>query len=133
MIFYAPARALREVRDRAPLAPIALMALGSQLVYFVVIQLLAGAPDRAIADLEQSAAEAPVASTYFHLAQAHWRARNRSSASQAGASDAKFLHDVKGREKAHLTHTLESINVGFTALLILGCYVAFIAFINLWV
>ncbi len=42
MIFYAPARALREVRDRAPLAPIALMALGSQLVYFIVIQLLAG-------------------------------------------------------------------------------------------
>src|SRR5207237_1088329 len=42
MIFYAPARALREVRDRAPLAPIALMALGSQLVYLIVIQLLAG-------------------------------------------------------------------------------------------
>lgn len=51
----------------------------------------------------------------------------------AGATDAKFLHDVKGREKEHLTHTLESINVAFTALLILGCYVAFIAFINLWV
>jgi len=51
----------------------------------------------------------------------------------AGASDAKFLHNVKGREKEHLTHTLESINVGFTSLLILGCYTAFIAFINLWV
>jgi hypothetical protein len=51
----------------------------------------------------------------------------------AGATDAKFLHDVKGREKAHFTHTLESVNVGFTALLILGCYAAFIAFINLWV
>jgi hypothetical protein len=51
----------------------------------------------------------------------------------AGASDAKFLHDVKGREKEHLTHTLESVNVGFTALSILGCYVAFIAFIYLWV
>src|SRR5436190_839273 len=51
----------------------------------------------------------------------------------AGASDVKFLHNVKGREKEHLTHTLESIAVAFKALLILGCYVAFIAFINLWV
>ena len=50
----------------------------------------------------------------------------------AGSSDAKFLHDVKGREKEHFTHTLTSVNVGFTALLILGCYVAFLAFINLF-
>lgn len=42
MIFYAPGRGLREVRDRAPLAAIGLMALGSQIVYFIVTQWLAG-------------------------------------------------------------------------------------------
>lgn len=42
MIFYAPGRGLREVRDRAPLAPIGFMALISQLAYFVVAQWLAG-------------------------------------------------------------------------------------------
>jgi tetratricopeptide (TPR) repeat protein len=42
MIFYAPARGLREVRDRAPLAPIALMALISQLIYFIVTNWLSG-------------------------------------------------------------------------------------------
>lgn len=42
MIFYAPGRGLREVRDRAPLAAIGLMALISQIVYFVVAQWLAG-------------------------------------------------------------------------------------------
>ena len=42
MIFYAPVRGLREVRDRAPLAAIGLMALASQLVYLISSQLLAG-------------------------------------------------------------------------------------------
>jgi tetratricopeptide (TPR) repeat protein len=42
MIFYTPARGLREVRDRAPLAAIGLMALGSQVLYFPVTQWLAG-------------------------------------------------------------------------------------------
>jgi tetratricopeptide (TPR) repeat protein len=42
MIFYAPARGLREVRDRAPLAPIGLMALISQIAYFVATQWLSG-------------------------------------------------------------------------------------------
>jgi tetratricopeptide (TPR) repeat protein len=42
MIFYAPARGLREVRDRAPLAGIGLMALISQIVYFAVTNWLAG-------------------------------------------------------------------------------------------
>lgn len=42
MIFYAPVRGLREVRDRAPLAAIGLMALVSQLVYFIITQWLAG-------------------------------------------------------------------------------------------
>ncbi len=50
----------------------------------------------------------------------------------AGSTDAKLLHGIKGREKEHFTHTLQSVNAGFTALLILGCYVAFIAFISLW-
>jgi len=42
MIFYAPVRGLREVRDRAPLAALGLMALISQVLYSVVTQLLAG-------------------------------------------------------------------------------------------
>jgi len=42
MIFYAPARGLREVRDRAPLAALGLMALLSQLLYFLAIQWLIG-------------------------------------------------------------------------------------------
>lgn len=42
MVFYAPGRGLREVRDRAPLAAIGLMAFASQILYVVVTQLLAG-------------------------------------------------------------------------------------------
>lgn len=42
MIFYAPARGFREVRDRAPLAALGLMALLSQMAYFFVTQWLAG-------------------------------------------------------------------------------------------
>ncbi len=42
MIFYAPARGFREVRDRAPLAGLALMALLSQIAYFLVTQWLVG-------------------------------------------------------------------------------------------
>ena len=42
MIFYAPVRGLREVRDRAPLAAIGLMAFVSQLLYFTTTQWLAG-------------------------------------------------------------------------------------------
>jgi tetratricopeptide (TPR) repeat protein len=40
MIFYAPARGLREVRDRAPLAPAALVALISHAVFFFCVTLL---------------------------------------------------------------------------------------------
>jgi len=42
MIFYAPARGFREVRDHAPLAGLGLMALISQLLYFLVTQWLVG-------------------------------------------------------------------------------------------
>jgi tetratricopeptide (TPR) repeat protein len=42
MVFYAPGRGLREVRDRAPLAAIGLMALISQLLHIVITQWLAG-------------------------------------------------------------------------------------------
>ena len=42
MIFYAPGRGLREVRDRAPLASIGLMALVSQLLYVIATLLLTG-------------------------------------------------------------------------------------------
>ena len=42
MVFYAPARGLREVRDRAPLSTIALMALVSQVAYALITQALAG-------------------------------------------------------------------------------------------
>jgi tetratricopeptide (TPR) repeat protein len=40
MMFYAPARALRQVRDRAPLAPALLLALISQLLHAYLIQWL---------------------------------------------------------------------------------------------
>ncbi len=40
MIFYAPIRGLREVRDRAPLAGIALLAFISHLAYYSITQLL---------------------------------------------------------------------------------------------
>ncbi len=42
MVFYAPGRGLREVRDRAPLAAVGLMALVSQLLYIFSTQWLAG-------------------------------------------------------------------------------------------
>lgn len=42
MIFYAPVRGFREVRDRAPLAAVGLMALVSQLLYVIVREWLAG-------------------------------------------------------------------------------------------
>jgi tetratricopeptide (TPR) repeat protein len=42
MTLYAPARALREVRDQAPLAAMGLMALVSQIGYFLVSQWLSG-------------------------------------------------------------------------------------------
>jgi len=40
MIFYAPVRGLREVRDRAPLAPSALVALVAHAIFFYCITLL---------------------------------------------------------------------------------------------
>jgi tetratricopeptide (TPR) repeat protein len=40
MIFYAPGRGLREVRDRAPLAPAALVALIAHAIFFFSISLL---------------------------------------------------------------------------------------------
>ena len=42
MIFYAPLRGLREVRDRAPLTGIGLLAFISQLAYYSITQLLSG-------------------------------------------------------------------------------------------
>lgn len=40
MIFYAPGRGLREVRDRAPMAPAALVALISHAIFFFCITFL---------------------------------------------------------------------------------------------
>jgi tetratricopeptide (TPR) repeat protein len=40
MIFYAPGRGLREVRDRAPLAPAALVALISHAIFFFSVTFL---------------------------------------------------------------------------------------------
>src|SRR5258705_2956775 len=42
MIFYAPGRGLREVRDRAPLTAVGVMAFVSQLLYSISTQWLAG-------------------------------------------------------------------------------------------
>src|SRR5918992_3198072 len=44
MIFYAPLRGMREVRDRGSLAPIALMAVLSQFLFNFVSRTLGGAP-----------------------------------------------------------------------------------------
>jgi hypothetical protein len=49
----------------------------------------------------------------------------------AGSTDAGFLRDVKGREKEHLTHTYRSLNDATTALVIFGCYFAFLRLIDL--
>jgi Tfp pilus assembly protein PilF len=42
MIFYAPGRAMKEVRDRAPLGSIGLIALLSQVSYYLTTQWLSG-------------------------------------------------------------------------------------------
>lgn len=42
MIVYAPSRGMREVRDRAPLVAVGLMAFLSQVAYFLASQWLAG-------------------------------------------------------------------------------------------
>jgi len=42
MIFYAPVRGMRAVRDRASLAPVIFIALGSQIIHMIVTQFLAG-------------------------------------------------------------------------------------------
>src|SRR6266536_5626043 len=42
MVFYAPARGMRQVRDRAQLAAAGFLALLTQVVYFLVTQWLAG-------------------------------------------------------------------------------------------
>ena len=44
MIFYAPLRGMREVRDRGSLAPIALMAVLSQFLFNFVSRTFGGAP-----------------------------------------------------------------------------------------
>src|ERR1051325_966452 len=49
MVFYAPIRGLREVRDRAPLVTIGLMAFLTQLAYYVITQLLIGNRDLLVA------------------------------------------------------------------------------------
>jgi hypothetical protein len=51
----------------------------------------------------------------------------------AGSSDAKYLHDVKGREGVHLTNLLQSLNVGYSALLIAASALAFVSFIRIWI
>jgi len=50
MVFYAPLRGMREVRDRGSLAPIALMALLSQIAFQVVARKFAGPSAFALAD-----------------------------------------------------------------------------------
>lgn len=42
MVFYAPGRGLREMRDRGPLGQAALIALFSQVAYLIVTQYLSG-------------------------------------------------------------------------------------------
>src|SRR6185503_9179790 len=44
MVFYAPLRGMREVRDRSSLAPIALMAVLSQVAFDYVSRRFGGEP-----------------------------------------------------------------------------------------
>ena len=50
----------------------------------------------------------------------------------AGSSDANYLRTVPGREKEHLLNTYTSMNVAYTALLILGACLAAVYFIRIW-
>src|SRR5687767_5685028 len=50
MIFYAPLRGMREVRDRGSLAPIALMALLGQIAFNLVSRRFAGPSQFALGD-----------------------------------------------------------------------------------
>ncbi|HEX3314084.1 MAG TPA: hypothetical protein VHR72_04285 [Gemmataceae bacterium] len=50
----------------------------------------------------------------------------------AGSSDANYLRTVPGREKEHLLNTYTSMNVAYTALLILGSCLAVVYFIRIW-
>ncbi len=47
------------------------------------IYLKSGATDRALNDLQKAVAEAPTATRYFHLARAHFQARDRRAATRA--------------------------------------------------
>ena len=44
MIFYAPVRGMRGMRDRGSLAPVAVIALLGQLAYTVITKKFAGVP-----------------------------------------------------------------------------------------
>jgi hypothetical protein len=50
MIFYAPLRGMREVRDRGSLAPIALMAFLGQVAFHLVARSFAGLSQFALGD-----------------------------------------------------------------------------------
>jgi len=50
MIFYAPVRGMREIRDRGSLAPIVLMALLSQVAFNVVARRFSGPSEFALGD-----------------------------------------------------------------------------------
>jgi hypothetical protein len=50
----------------------------------------------------------------------------------AGSSDANYLRVVPGREKEHLLNTYTSMNVAYTALLILGACLAVVYFVRIW-
>ena len=54
-------------------------------------------------------------------------------ASIAGSTDAYYLREVKGREKAHLLNTFTSIKAAAVALLILSCYLAVVSFVRIWI
>jgi hypothetical protein len=50
----------------------------------------------------------------------------------AGSSDSNYLRTVPGREKEHLLNTYTSLNVAYTALLILGACLAVVYFARIW-
>ena len=50
----------------------------------------------------------------------------------AGSSDANYLKTVPGREKEHILNTYTSLNVAYTAFLILGACLATVYLLRIW-
>src|SRR5262249_38660760 len=79
-----------------------------------VVYLALGQSNQALRDLDDAAAATPSAAVYFHLAQAHWQARNRSAAVEAwikartAGLDVVTLHPIERETYRKLQGELEA-------------------------